>query len=107
MFNSNLLIKKYLLVLILLLWKNIPSSSDFIEVSNSQKWFPLHDIAKVTVANEFQEENKDEVKSRQPRHFSTMDACQDAICDQVLRQAQGLSRLKLLRQYAKDTVNFK
>ncbi|XP_018023705.1 uncharacterized protein LOC108679562 [Hyalella azteca] len=38
------------------------------------------------------------------RHFSTLDSCSNSVCDYVLRQANSLARIKLLREYIKDTV---
>ncbi|XP_068242650.1 uncharacterized protein [Palaemon carinicauda] len=43
--------------------------------------------------------------SREARHFSTLDYCGDAICDQMVRQANGLARLKMIRQYVVNTLS--
>ncbi|KAF2352260.1 hypothetical protein FHG87_016983 [Trinorchestia longiramus] len=45
-----------------------------------------------------------EDSNRGSRHFSTLDACSNSVCDYVLRQAHSLARIKLLREYIKDTV---
>ncbi|XP_042214464.1 uncharacterized protein LOC121861043 [Homarus americanus] len=41
---------------------------------------------------------------RQARHFSTFDVCADSLCDQLVRQANGLARIKMVRKYIMDTV---
>lgn len=50
-------------------------------------------------------EGLDSLFRRQGRHFSTMDLCGDAICDQIVRQANGLARIKMVRKYILDTVS--
>lgn len=42
---------------------------------------------------------------REAKHFSTMDLCSDAICDQMVRQANGLARIKMIRKYIVNSVS--
>ncbi|XP_071526307.1 uncharacterized protein [Panulirus ornatus] len=44
------------------------------------------------------------VLRREGRHFSTFDVCGDTLCDQIVRQANGLARIKMVRKYIMDTV---
>ncbi|XP_064086943.1 uncharacterized protein LOC135201709 [Macrobrachium nipponense] len=43
--------------------------------------------------------------TREGRHFTTLDFCSDAVCDQMVRQANGLARLKVLRQYVVNALS--
>lgn len=47
-----------------------------------------------------------EAIQREARHFSTVDVCGDAVCDQMVRQANGLARLKTIRKYIVEAVRF-
>lgn len=47
-----------------------------------------------------------EAIQREARHFSTVDVCGDAVCDHMVRQANGLARLKIIRKYIVDAVRF-
>ncbi|XP_069950496.1 uncharacterized protein [Cherax quadricarinatus] len=44
-----------------------------------------------------------QTQHRYDRHFSTFDVCADSLCDQVVRQANGLARIKMVRKYIMDT----
>lgn len=44
------------------------------------------------------------VLGRQRRHYSTVDVCGEAVCEQMVRQATGLARVKMVRRYIMDTV---
>ncbi|XP_045124900.1 TNF receptor-associated factor family protein DDB_G0272098-like, partial [Portunus trituberculatus] len=39
------------------------------------------------------------VLRRTARHFSRLDVCDDAVCDQMVRQANSLARFKMVRRY--------
>lgn len=47
------------------------------------------------------------VLGRQKRHYSTVDVCGEAVCEQMVRQATGLARVKMVRRYIMDTVGQK
>lgn len=47
-----------------------------------------------------------EAIQREARHFSTVDVCGDAVCDQMVRQANGLARLKTIRKYIVEAVRY-
>lgn len=47
-----------------------------------------------------------EAIQHEARHFSTVDICGEAVCDQMVRQANGLARLKTIRRYIVEAVRF-
>ncbi|XP_047490064.1 uncharacterized protein LOC125039813 [Penaeus chinensis] len=46
-----------------------------------------------------------EAIQHEARHFSTVDICGEAVCDQMVRQANGLARLKTIRRYIVEAIS--
>ncbi|XP_063846552.1 uncharacterized protein LOC135092188 [Scylla paramamosain] len=42
---------------------------------------------------------------RTARHFSSLDLCDDAMCDQMVRQANALARMKMVRRYIEQGIS--
>ncbi|XP_076049920.1 uncharacterized protein LOC143030638 [Oratosquilla oratoria] len=50
------------------------------------------------------EDDQGREKFLRQSNFGLLNACEDAMCDQILRQAHGLSRMKKIRSFVRDSL---
>ncbi|XP_045623764.1 uncharacterized protein [Procambarus clarkii] len=77
-----------------------------LQLNTAKIVLPQRDTAKLLrdPQMEWTQEEEDGQLYRLDRHFSTFDTCADSLCDQVVRQAHGLARIKMVRKYIMETM---